>query len=264
MRFIFSLLIFFSSFAFATPKTNPNFTPQQIQSLLQYFETHKSLDPLVEASIQRFIEKEKNRRNQSQAQAVQKIRPISEQDHIFGPTTANVSIIVYSDYECPFCKTHFESLMKAYPLIQAKHPSFNIVYRHLPLSFHGPEAIQSAYASECIAQQAGSEGFFKFTRLWFESSRLNGQGLPAHQSLSQLAEQSGATDLIAFQACLKSPETVQRIEQDLINAQELGIKGTPSNIVLDHQTGKTTLIPGTLPNLEQALNELLSHSVTRK
>jgi NhaA family Na+:H+ antiporter len=76
--------------------------------------------------------------------------PISEHDHVLGPTDAAVTLIEYGDYECPFC-------VKAYPVIESVRTAFagklRFVYRHVPKSAEHAFAKQAAEASEFAASQ---------------------------------------------------------------------------------------------------------------
>lgn len=86
------------------------------------------------------------------------IQPVNESDHVRGKKDARISLIEYSDFECPFCA-------RIHPRIQRvldEYPNdVNWVYRHFPLSIHrnaGPAAI----ASECVAQLKGNDAFWEF------------------------------------------------------------------------------------------------------
>jgi protein-disulfide isomerase len=83
---------------------------------------------------------------------------LSEQDHYMGPRDAEIVLVEYSDIDCPFCK-------RAKPIIDellTEHPEFAFVYRHAPLVQLHPFAAYKAQATECVAENAGEEGFWKF------------------------------------------------------------------------------------------------------
>jgi len=115
------------------------------EELMQEFRNGDFLQQQIEIGIRNFI------RNQQQAQAetqqqqrsradklAQNIRPVSiDRDHINGNPDAQISLIEYSDFECPFCKK-FHSTAKR--LIEAFDGKVNWVYRHFPLLFHNPGA----------------------------------------------------------------------------------------------------------------------------
>ena len=73
-------------------------------------------------------------------------------DHILGSAQAPVTIVEYSDFQCPFCRSFFDG---AYPELKKEYidtSKVRLVYRHFPLSFH-PLAQKSAEASECAGEQ---------------------------------------------------------------------------------------------------------------
>lgn len=80
-----------------------------------------------------------------------------EEDHYKGSANPEITIIEYSDFECPYCArihTTLEQLVE-------ENDNLTWAYRHLPLSFHA-QAMPSAIASECIAESEGNEGFWHF------------------------------------------------------------------------------------------------------
>ena len=79
--------------------------------------------------------------------AAGKIKPVISSDHIRGNANAKLSLVVYSDFECPFCQ-RFHPVTKE--LLKTYGDKIRLVYRHFPLSFHA-NAQKEAEASECIA-----------------------------------------------------------------------------------------------------------------
>lgn len=84
---------------------------------------------------------------------------VGPQDHVQGNREALVTIVEFSDLQCPFCRSF-------HPLVQealAKYgDKVRWVYKHFPLTNIHPQAVPAALASECIAEQKGDEGFWKF------------------------------------------------------------------------------------------------------
>lgn len=99
---------------------------------------------------------------------VDRIRPFEiDNDHYKGSNNPNITIIEYSDFECPFCSRVHGTLDQ----VVKNNNDITWVYRHLPLSFH-PQAMPSAIISECIADQAGNEAFWEFSDIIFEDQDL--------------------------------------------------------------------------------------------
>jgi protein-disulfide isomerase len=79
--------------------------------------------------------------------------PVSERDHVLGPTTAPVTLVEYGDYECPFCGAAHRSLKQ---VLGAMGNDLQFAFRHFPLSQIHPHAYQAAEAAEA----AGAQGRF--------------------------------------------------------------------------------------------------------
>ncbi len=82
-------------------------------------------------------------------------------DHIYGKQNAEITIIEYSDYECPFCKRIHPTLKK---IVDDSNGSVNWIYRHWPLHQHSFEKLAAA---ECVAKIKGNDAFWKYSDLLF-------------------------------------------------------------------------------------------------
>ena len=99
---------------------------------------------------------------------VGEIRPVSESDFVLGNENGSVTVIEYSDFECPFCGRHHPTLER----LVAENSEVRWVYRHYPLASIHPQATIAAVAGECIAEQAGDEGFWQYADFIFKNQRL--------------------------------------------------------------------------------------------
>jgi protein-disulfide isomerase len=135
-----------------------------------------------------------------------------------GPEDAPVTIIEFSDYQCPYCRRVepvVEQLLERYP------EQVRLVYRHFPLESIHPEARAAAEAAVCAEEQG---------RFWELHEQLFTNEDMSAEALQGYAEQVGL-DMDAFQACLEAPETKRRIETDLAAGREVGVTGTPAFFV---------------------------------
>lgn len=218
-----------------------------------------ALQDQIEIGIQRFVQKQRAAARAQQERAASEhaknMRPVSTQrDHIYGNPDAPISLVEYSDFECPYCK-HFHSIAKA--LVDGSGGKVNWVYRHFPLSIHQPGAEREALASECAAAQGGNDAFWKYADAVFERTTSNGNGFPASR-LVPLAEEIGL-DGAKFQKCLNDKTYQGRIDEDLKNGIAAGINGTPGNILINTETKQMRAVPGAVPlaRLKAEVNELL-------
>jgi protein-disulfide isomerase len=156
-----------------------------------------------------------------------------DDDPILGDINAPVTIVEFSDYECPFCKRHFE---ETHPQILKEYldtGKVRIVFRDLPLPFHDPMATKEAVAANCARQQGGDKGYFNYHDAVFTRTSSNGNGL-AEANLTQIATDL-RLNLSAFNTCLEDEEQIEEIKKDIADAGAVGITGTPSFVI-----GKTT------------------------
>lgn len=151
----------------------------------------------------------------------QPVKPVDEQtDHIKGAKDAKVTLISYSDFECPFCSRitpTLDQIVKDYP------NDVRLVFRHFPLSFHA-EAQKAAEAAEC----AGKQG--KFWEMHDEIFKANDAGTMSVDAWKAAAK-TLKLDVNAFTACLDSGEMATRVSQDLNEGMLAGVQGTPATFV---------------------------------
>jgi protein-disulfide isomerase len=210
----------------------------------------KLLAQKIEQGIENFIQKQRQAQQEAQTDRTRNagnkaknVRKVSKtRDHIFGNPDAEITLIEYSDFECPFCK-RFHSTAKQ--IVEAYEGKVNWVYRHFPLGFHNPLAQKEAEATECANELGGNDIFWKYADLIYERTKSNGNGLPV-TSLVPLAEELGL-DAEKFSACLESGRHAERVQDDSREGSEIGITGTPGNVFLHNKTGETVLKSGAYP-----------------
>jgi protein-disulfide isomerase len=204
----------------------------------------------IDAGIERYVQKQREAQEQARAEQAQvaaarakNVRRVSKnRDHIYGNPDAKVSLIEYSDFECPFCKRFHPTAKK---LVEIYDGNVNWVYRHFPLSFHNPGAQKQAEGSECAAELGGNDAFWKYANLIYQRTRSNGKGFPLNR-LVPLAKEIGL-DERKFQACLDGGKMAARVSEDSTEGIQIGITGTPGNVLLNNETGAVALKPGALP-----------------
>jgi protein-disulfide isomerase len=177
----------------------------------------------------------------------------NEDDHILGDRDALISIIEYSDFECPFCKRFYKTPKQAI----ADNPGVvNSVFRHFPLGFHDPLATKQALASECVADIGGSEKFWQYHDKIFETTDSNGKGMEVSE-LTTLAKEVGV-NTSEFQACLDSEKFLAEVQADMKSGADAGVTGTPGNIIRNNKTGEVRFLPGAYPieAIQAAIDEL--------
>jgi protein-disulfide isomerase len=143
--------------------------------------------------------------------------PVAEdRDHIQGPADAEVTLVEYGDFECPYCGG-------AYPIIKEVQARMGdrlrFVFRNFPISTSHPHAEQAAEAAEAAA---GQGRFWQMHDLLFENQRrLRDQDLRAY------AEQAGL-DLQQFDTELAEHVHAARVREDFMSGVRSGVNGTPT------------------------------------
>ena len=149
-----------------------------------------------------------------------------DDDPVLWDPYAPVTIIEFSDYECPFCKKHF---IETYPKLKENYIDkgmVKLVYRDFPLSFHNPLARQEAMAAECVRDQWWDEVYFEYHDLLFQTTRSNGKWMKKSK-LYELADEIGV-DAAQFKECLDSEKYKNEVQKDVADGRSYGISGTPA------------------------------------
>jgi len=145
--------------------------------------------------------------------------PVVSVDHdpSWGPTDAPVTIIEFSDYQCPFCKRFWD---ETFPQMkQAYQGLVRFVYRDFPLAAIHPYAQKAAEASECADDQGRFWDYHAL--LWANQQDLDVAALKAY------AAQLGL-DTASFDDCLDSGKNAQEVEKDYSDGVSYGVAGTPT------------------------------------
>lgn len=135
----------------------------------------------------------------------------------FGDRDAPVTIIEFSDFQCPFCRQSQATIKK---ILETYNHQVRLVFRHFPLEMHS-DAFSSAQAAVCANQQGL---FWKYHDALFSSNDLSDKGL------NRIAQTVGL-DSSKFDQCMTSDKSREVVTKDVKDAQRLGINSTPTFIV---------------------------------
>ena len=138
-----------------------------------------------------------------------------------GPDDALVTIVVFSDLQCPFCARLVPTLDTLEETYGAR---LRIVWRDLPLPFHDRAEPAAAAAREALAQQ-GPRGFWRMHDVLFENQRDL-----EREDLARYAAQLGL-DPARFASALDSDRHMAAIDVDAADAARMGVRGTPTVFV---------------------------------
>ncbi len=188
---------------------------------------------------------------------VANVEPVTDKDHVIGDRNAEIMVIEYSDFECPFCgKFHptMEQIMSEY----GANGKVAWTFRHFPLDQIHPDARPAAEASECVAELGGNDAFWSYSKKLFEGqpSSLTAENLKSN------AESVGVKG-DEFTACVDSDRHVATVEAQyqsgLALAQADPKFGTPYSVVIT-KDGRQMVIPGAQPYsvVKQVIDTLLA------
>jgi len=142
-------------------------------------------------------------------------RPLGPDDHIKGPHDAPLELVMYGDFECPYCVASQAILARVFKRLDGE---LRFAYRHLPLESVHPHARHAAEAAEAAAAQGG---FWEMHDALFSArGRLEDADLVAHaRKLGLDAERVGRE--------LADGTHAARVERDAEDAAALGLRSTP-------------------------------------
>lgn len=141
-----------------------------------------------------------------------------DDDPVKGPDTAKVTVIEFSDFQCPACKSaHFQLTN----LLDKYGDKIRFVYRDFPLMGKHPDALPAAVAAHC----AGAQG-----KYWEMNDQLFRSKTLKEDDFKNLAK-GLALDSSKFEACLKEPERAAEVMKDLEDGKKYGVNSTPTFFV---------------------------------
>lgn len=135
-----------------------------------------------------------------------------------GTKDAPITLVEYSDFECPFCSRGFGTVME---LMKKYEGKIRFAYKHLPLSFH-PQAMPAAQYYEALRLQS-PEKAWKFHDAVYSNQRALQNG---EKFLEAEAKKVGA-DMGKLKKDIKSEAVQKRIDADMAEAAKFGFQGTP-------------------------------------
>lgn len=232
MKFSKLLVVFVSTLLLASCTSDEKFK-QQMSKVLK--EDPKILTEAIEQHPAEFITALQNAAKNAQEEMGKKreedekkkleesfdkplVAEIRSDEAIRGTKGAPITLVEYSDFECPFCSRGYETVMQ---LMKKYEGKIQFVYKHLPLSFHEQAMISSQYY-EAIRLQDEKKAFAFHDEIFKNQAKLkNGKAF-----LDASAKKVGA-DMAKLKKDIDSDAVKNRIEADMKEASSFGMQGTP-------------------------------------
>ncbi|MCS6856544.1 MAG: thioredoxin domain-containing protein [Sandaracinaceae bacterium] len=187
-------------------------------------------------------------RPQPDPKAIYKV-PVGNSPQL-GPSDALVTMVIFSDFECPFC-ARVEGTIKQ--LREQYGNDLRVVWKNNPLPFH-QNAMPAAEAAMEVYAQRGNEAFWKYHDLLFENQREL-----SRETLERLAQQIPGINMNRFRQALDDHRHRSSIEADQQLARQLGATGTPSFFI----NGRNLRGAQPIENFKQLIDEVLEQAKER-
>jgi protein-disulfide isomerase len=178
---------------------------------------------------------------------------VADDDAFLGDKDAPVTIVEFSDYQCPYCRRHatetFDLIKEAY----IDTGKVKYVFRDYPLDFH-KDSFGASLAAECTRDQKGDEAYFAMHDKIFGGQVSLGTGtveIPEESLFAYAKELS--LDMNEFTECYEDEKFKDEIMADLSDGKAYGVTGTPGFII------NGVLVSGAQPfsTFESIINEQL-------
>ena len=179
-----------------------------------------------------------------------------DDDPVKGNPNAPVTVVEYSDFQCPFCSRFFQQTL---PLIEENYidtGKIKFVYKDLPLDSLHPNARAAHIAAECADEQGK---FWEYHDVLFEKqpqwSNLASSEL--QNTFTEFATEMGL-QAASFESCMQSPNIADEVNKDTLEAASFGATGTPTFFIGNEKDGFIKLV-GAQPyaTFQRVLDNLL-------
>jgi len=166
----------------------------------------------------------------------------SDKDHFRGNKNAKVTIIEFSDMQCPYCSRYHETMKQ---VMQAYPNDVKWVFKHFPLSSMHPYAKKAAEATECAGDQ---NKFWELTDMFYSNqTQLSDDFIKSAAAELKL-------DMGKFNDCLTKGKYTAKVDADMEYGKRFGVQGTPGSFI------NGISIPGAVSfaDLDQTIKEELA------
>lgn len=163
-----------------------------------------------------------------------------DDDAVKGDADATVTLIEFTDYQCPFCSRHYEQTLPSIIKDYVDTGKVKYVVRDFPLSFHG-NAHKAAEATEC----AGEQG--KFWEMHDKLFEAQGEWSNLSDASTKFKEYAKALNLSSsFDSCLDTGAMAAEVDADLADGSASGVNGTPGFWIVSDD-GQSKSVSGAYP-----------------
>lgn len=163
-----------------------------------------------------------------------------EDDPVRGSKNAPVTVVEFSDFQCPFCARFYQQTYSQLLETYVDTGKVKFVYKDMPLDNLHPNARPAHIAAECADEQGK---FWEYHNVLFEK-QSEWQRLPTadlQTTLNQYATDLGLQSA-SFESCMKSPQIADEVNKDALDAARYGATGTPTFFIGNEKDGFVKLV----------------------
>ena len=142
-----------------------------------------------------------------------------------GPADAKVTIVEYSDFQCPFCSRGYATIENE--VLKQYGDKVRFYYKSYPLPFH-PWAKAGAVAAECAKQQK-ADAFWKLYKSFFENQTQINKDNVKEKATEYLADTG--IDMNAWNDCFDNQKSAAAVDAQMQEGSSVGVRGTPGFII---------------------------------
>jgi protein-disulfide isomerase len=142
-----------------------------------------------------------------------------------GPDNAKVTIVEYSDFQCPFCSKGYNTMEKE--VLTAYGDKVKFYYKHYPLPFH-PWAKKGAVAAECAKEQKPDAFWKLYSSLFENQAQITADNVK--EKSTGFLEGTGV-DMAKWNDCFDNQKTASKVDAQMQEGSAVGVRGTPGFII---------------------------------
>jgi len=226
-----AIITFLGGYAIGTLDDNSNsyVTNEDLKEIISEIETKAAAAPAPQPA-----------QIPTQPTAPQVFRVSLDDDPVKGNPDAPVTVVEYSDFQCPFCLRFFQQTL---PLIEENYidtGKIKFVYKDLPLDSLHPNARAAHIAAECADEQGK---FWKYHDVLFKK-QPQWSNLASSKLQNKFTEFATNMGLKAakFKSCMQSPNIADEVNKDTLDAFSYGVTGTPTFFIGNEENGFVKLV----------------------
>jgi protein-disulfide isomerase len=240
----------------ATEKEVPKVLMDELRAIRKDLEALKEGQKTLTRELRELKEK-LNEAEESEPEEPRGVAISADDDPSKGEREATVTLIEFSDYQCPFCARFSRETLPKIEQEYIKTGKVRYVFRDFPIVSIHKEAIKAAEAANCAGEQ--KKYWEMHDRLFANQKSLKPEDLPKHAEVLGL-------NRAAFEACLKSEKYFREVQADLRDGLRAGVKSTPTFFLGLTQKNSTitaaTTVEGAQPYavFKEAIDALLEEA----